>query len=152
MAFHPNKKWLYQLNELKATVGVFLIEPVSGALDHLQTYQLVKDNEEDALAADIHITASGKFLYASVRDPDNIIAAFSINLQDGSLTPIGNVASGGKTPRNFAIDPADKFLLAANQNSDNIITYSIDPDSGKLTQVGNAVNIPSPVCIKFMNQ
>ncbi len=152
LAFHPNKKWLYVINELKGTVEGFLIDSVSGALSYMQTCSLLKVKEDGSLAADIHITPSGRFLYASVRDPENTIAIFSINQKNGSLTHIENVASGGKTPRNFAIDPSGTFLLAANQNSDNIITFRIEPNSGKLTQVGNAVNVPSPTCIKFMNQ
>jgi 6-phosphogluconolactonase len=152
MAFHQNGKWLYQINEMKGTIGLFLVDSVSGALNHIQNYPVFKVNEDGSTAADIHITPSGRFLYASVRDPENTIIAFSINQQDGSLTPVGNVSSGGKTPRNFAIDPTGSFLFAANQNSDSIITFRIDPDSGQLTQVGDAVNVPSPVCIKFMIQ
>jgi 6-phosphogluconolactonase len=152
LAFHPNKKWLFQLNELKGTIDTFLIDTVSGALNYLRTTPLLKNTEDGSLAADIHITASGRFLYASVRDPENTIVGFSINQQDGSLTPIGTVFSGGKTPRNFAIDPSGTFLLAANQNSDNIIIFRIDAESGKLTQFGDAVTMPKPVCIKFLNQ
>jgi 6-phosphogluconolactonase len=152
LAFHPNKKWLYELNELKGTVNVFMIDSVSGTLFFLQSNSLLKVKEDGAPAADIHITSSGRFLYASVRDPENIIAIFSINQQDGSLTSIGNVATGGKTPRNFVIDPSGKFLLVANQNSDNIITFRIESKSGKLKQVGSAVNVPSPTCIKFLDQ
>jgi 6-phosphogluconolactonase len=152
MAFHQNGKWLYQINEMKGTIGLFLVDSVSGALNHLQTYPIFKINVDGSTAADIHITPSGRFLYASVRDPENTIVAFSINQQDGSLTPVGNVSSGGNTPRNFAIDPSGTFLFAANQNSDSIITFRIDPDSGQLKQVGDAVSVPSPVCIKFMTQ
>jgi 6-phosphogluconolactonase len=152
LVFHPNKKWLYEINELKATVEAFLVDSASGTLSYLQTYPLLKLKDDGSLAADIHITNSGRFLYASVRDPENTIAVFSIDQQIGSLTYIGNTASGGKTPRNFAIDPSGTFLLAANQNSDNITIFRIEPNSGKLTQVGNAVYVPSPVCIKFMNQ
>jgi 6-phosphogluconolactonase len=152
LAFHPNKKWLYEINELKATVEAFQIDSVSGTLSYLQTYPLLKVKDDGSLAADIHITNSGRFLYASIRDPENFISIFSIDQQNGSLTYTGNVSSGGKTPRNFAIDPSDTFLLAANQNSDNITIFRIEQNSGKLTKVGNAVNIPSPVCLKFMNQ
>ncbi len=152
IAFHPNKKWLYELNELKGTVNAFMIDSVSGTLFFLQSNSLLNVKDDGSLAADIHITSSGRFLYASVRDPENIIAIYSINQKDGSLNSIGNVSTGGKTPRNFVIDPDGKFLLVANQNSDSIITFRIDPKSGKLKQVGGAVNVPSPTCIKFLNQ
>jgi len=151
IAFHPIKNWVYELNELSRTVECFLIDSDSGELTYLNTFPIVNDNGDGALAADIHITPSGSYLYASVRDPENIIAIFSINEQNGSLTLIEKIPSGGKTPRNFAIDPSGRFLLVGNQNSNDIIIFSIDQKSGKLNQVGDAVAVPSPVCIKFMD-
>ena len=151
IAFHPIKNWVYELNELSRTVECFLIDSDSGELTYLNTFPIVNDNGDGALAADIHITPSGSYLYASVRDPENIIAVFSINEQNGSLTLIEKIPSGGKTPRNFAIDPSGRFLLVGNQNSNDIIIFSIDQKSGKLNQVGDAVAVPSPVCIKFMD-
>jgi 6-phosphogluconolactonase len=59
------------------------------------------------------------------------------------------VSTGGKTPRNFAIDPSGSFLLAANQNSDSIATFSIDRSSGRLTKTGRSLETPQPVCLKF---
>jgi len=34
--------------------------------------------------------------------------------------------------RNFAIDPTGTCLLAANQNSDNIVFFKINRETGKL--------------------
>jgi len=56
----------------------------------------------------------------------------------------------GKTPRNFAIDPTGKFLLAANQESNNIVTFRIDPATGRLSPTGDIVEAPAPVCITFV--
>ena len=70
--------------------------------------------------------------------------------QTGKLTSIGNTSTGGKTPRNFNIDPTGKFLLAENQNSGTIVVLKIDPATGKLTDTGKSVNVPSPVCVQFL--
>jgi 6-phosphogluconolactonase len=56
----------------------------------------------------------------------------------------------GKTPRNFEIDPSGKRLLVANQNSDNIVEFAIDPVTGKLTPTGTELKGSAPVCIKFL--
>ncbi len=150
IAFHPNNKWIYEINELSGTIEEFSLDITSGKLNYLQTYSILKNSSDVAAAADIHIAPNGKFLYATNRDPENLIAIYSIDQQNGNLTLLGTVSSGGKTPRNFAIDPSGSFLLVANQNSNNILIFSIDKTSGMLTQVGNSISVPSPVCIKFM--
>jgi 6-phosphogluconolactonase len=65
------------------------------------------------------------------------------------LTSLGEVPSGGKTPRNFAIDPSGTWLLAAHQSTDNVCVFRIDPTSGKLEATENSVKVGSPVCVKF---
>jgi 6-phosphogluconolactonase len=149
LAFHPNTKWAYAVDELSVCVDGFTIDPVSGALANFQSTPMLKENASGATAADIHIAPSGKFLYASVRDPENIIVVYSIDPKTGKLTRASDVPTGGKGPRNFAIDPSGRFLLVANQKTDAIVVFSIDERSGALTQIGNPVSTPSPVCIQF---
>jgi 6-phosphogluconolactonase len=75
---------------------------------------------------------------------------FAIDAEKGTLTPAEYVATRGKTPRNFGIDPTGSFLFAANQDSGNIVVFRINPDSGRLTPTGQVVEVPSPVCVKFV--
>ena len=56
----------------------------------------------------------------------------------------------GKVPRSFEIDPTGKFLFAANQKSDNIVVFRIDPKTGHLTPTGKVLDVGSPVCVKFL--
>jgi 6-phosphogluconolactonase len=56
----------------------------------------------------------------------------------------------GKAPRNFEIDPTGKFLFVGNQESNNIVVFRIDPNSGRLTPTGQTLHVPSPVSLKFM--
>jgi len=149
LAFHPNNKWAYAVNELAVSVEEFSLDPVTGALSTVHTTPMLKENNNNATAADIHIAPSGRFLYASVRDPENIIVVFSIDRKTGGLTRIGNVPTGGRGPRNFAIDPSGSFLLVGNQKTDTINVFKIDKRSGLLKAVGTPVATPSPVCIKF---
>ena len=53
----------------------------------------------------------------------------------------------GKKPRNFTIDPTGSYLLAANQESDNIAVFRIDRAGGGLTAVGQPFSVPRPVCL-----
>jgi len=47
--------------------------------------------------------------------------------------------------------PAGNFLLAANQDSDTIVIFRIDPQSGGLKATGQLVEVPPPVCVKIIS-
>jgi 6-phosphogluconolactonase len=93
---------------------------------------------------------SGRFLYASNRGPDTI-ATFTVNPATGTLQLVEQVATKGKTPRNFAIDPTGRFLWVANQESNNIVVFRVDPKTGRLTDTGEMLNAPSPVSVIFIS-
>ena len=59
-------------------------------------------------------------------------------------------STGGKTPRNFAIDPTGRFLFAENQASDSIELFEIDSITGHLEPTGQTIEVATPVCIKFL--
>ena len=58
--------------------------------------------------------------------------------------------STGDAANGIAIDPSGNFLLAANQDSDNIVTFRIDPKSGRLSKVGATEGVISPVSLAFL--
>ena len=39
----------------------------------------------------------------------------------------------------------------ANQDSDSVVSFRIDPDSGKLQPTGQVTQVPTPVCVKFLD-
>jgi 6-phosphogluconolactonase len=150
LEFHPNGRYLYVSNELNSTVGVYDYDPVQGMLKHKQTISTVPhDFVGTNSVADIHITRAGLFLYVSNRGHDSI-AVFAVDPNQGTLTLIETDSSGGKTPRNFALDLNDNFLLVANQNSHNLVIFQMDKSSGHLTETSHTLSIPSPVCVKIV--
>jgi len=98
--------------------------------------------------ADVHVAASGRFLYASNRG-DDTIAVFAIDAATGRLTPVEQVSTDGKSPRAFALDPTDAFLVVANQRSDSLVSFRVDASSGRLTPTGSRLELASPVCVRF---
>jgi 6-phosphogluconolactonase len=150
-AFHPNGKFGYVLTEMAATVTVFSYQAKNGALTAIQTLPtLPKDYSGPTEAAEIVVHPSGKFLYASNRAGVDTITIFSIDPAKGTLKEAGRVSTKGKTPRNFAIDPTGSFLLAANQESGNVVVFRIDTATGQLTPTGQEEEVPAPVCITFV--
>jgi 6-phosphogluconolactonase len=148
LAFHPTGRFLYVINELDSTLVAYRYDGERGALDQVQVTPASPGGTAKNFPADVHVTASGRFLYGSNRG-DNTIAVFAIDPSSGRLTAVQQVSTGGDWPRNFALDPSGGFLLVANQRSDSILSFRIDPESGRLTPTGEKVEIPSPVCIRF---
>jgi 6-phosphogluconolactonase len=149
LAFRPDGRFAYVLNEMLSSVTAFGYDAARGALTSLQTLSTLPEGfNGQSSGAEIAVHPGGKFLYASNRGDDSI-AMFRIDAAAGTLTPGGRVATEGKTPRGFAIDPSGRFLVAGNQNSASLVIFRIDQATGSLTATGTTVQVPSPVSVVF---
>ena len=145
----PDRRFAYVINELDSTVTVMNRNADTGGLAVRQTVStLPADFSGPSTCADIHAHPSGRFLYGSNRGHDSI-ALFSVHGETGEISLSGTFPSGGRKPRSFAIDPSGRFLLAANQDTDNIVIFRLDESTGGLEPTGAALEVPSPVCVKF---
>ncbi len=150
--FHPNGRYFYAINELNSTVSVYDYDAEHGAFIGVQTISAIPEGAPRiSMAADLHITANGRFLYTSNRwhNSDNI-AVFAIDPAKGRLTLVEIVSSGGLTPRNFAFDLTETYLFAENQDSSTVAVFRLDSETGRLTATGEVISVPSPVCIKVV--
>ncbi len=148
LTFHPKKSIAYSVQELNGTVNVLKFK--NGKLSLMQDISMTNPNETRKNgAADIHISPDGKYLYASNRGEFNELVIFRI-IADGTLSYVATQSTLGKGPRNFSIDPTGNFLLAANQNSDEIVVFKRDQNSGLLTDTKERIKVGAPVCIKFI--
>jgi 6-phosphogluconolactonase len=148
-AFHPSGRFAYVINEIQSTVTVFSYDGRGGVLKEVHTITtLPKDFTGTNHTAEVQVHPSGRFLYGSNRGHDSI-AVFSIDTAKGTLTPVENTPTQGKTPRNFGIDPTGGYLFAANQGSDNIVVFRIDGKTGRLAPTGQVLEVGAPVCVKF---
>ncbi|MEO9893934.1 lactonase family protein [Aurantibacter sp.] len=144
--FHPNGKFGYCINELSGMVSSFSYK--DGKLTPLESYSSVVEKHEKYAGADIHISKDGKFLYASNRR-ENSISIFKIDTTDGSLSIVGHESTYGDHPRSFVIDATNNYLLVANQNSGNIVTYKRDTETGKLTKLEKETQLKAPASLKM---
>ncbi len=149
LSFHPNQKYVYLLEELSGTVKAFQYNKGS-----LKSFQSIATHPENFSgqpgSADIHISPDGKFLYASNRGDENNLAIFSINPSTGRLTTVGYQPVRGAQPRNFIIDPTGRYLLVANQKTNNIVIYKRDMQTGLLQPTLQQVDVPNPVCLQML--
>jgi len=147
LAFRPDGKFVYVLNELAASITAYRYR--NGSISDPQTTSMLPaDFTGVRSGAEIAVHPNGKFLYASNRGHDSI-SMFRIDSNTGTLTPAGHVPTQGKTPRDFAIDPTGDYLLAGNQDSGTLVVFRIDPKTGGLAPSGNVVQIPAPVSLAF---
>lgn len=151
--FHPNNKYAYLMEELTGAVKVFRYEAKKGTLEPLQTISAIeKKFKASNSSADIHISSDGKFLYCTNRGESNTISLFSIDPSSGMLQFIKRYDTGGKTPRNFSIDPSGQFLLVAHQNSDSIVVFKRNKETGELTDTNIRIEVGNPVCLKWIEE
>jgi len=148
MAFHPDGKRAYVLDELASSITVFDYEPVRGACIWKQTLSTLPDNFTGTnTTAEIRVHPTGQFLYNTNRG-HNSVTMYSVDSKTGELDVIGWESTRGEWPRGMNIDPSGTFLYAANQNTDTIAVFRVQPSNGKL-KFSTIVNTPTPVDVEF---
>lgn len=148
--FHPSGKLAFTNLEISNKVTAYSYDATQGSLTELQTIStLPGDFAGQNTTAEIVVSNEGRFLYVSNRGHDSI-AIFSIDTLTGELTLQGWESTRGQAPRNFCIDPSGTYLVAANQQSSNVVVYKIDRKTGLLEFTGSEIEVPNPICVRFL--
>lgn len=151
LAFHPNGRVLYAINETQPSVTGYFYDSASGALSEIHTVPIVPPSYEGtATAGEIAVNAAGTVVYASIRGLDSM-ALLVVDPVRFTLSPLEITPLIGRTPRHFALDPTGAFLVVGNQDSGNLTVYTVHPHTGQLRPVGRpAPNIDRPSCVVFV--
>lgn len=150
LAFHPNGKYVYCMEELSGAVSVYnYTGDKLTALQRIPTHPVTSKGPFGS--SDIHLSPDGLFLYAANRADENTITIFSV-AATGKLTLVGYQPTLGKTPRNFIITPSGKFLLVANQLTGTIVVFKRNIKTGMLEQTGKQLQVPAPTCLQLMKR
>jgi 6-phosphogluconolactonase len=145
IAFHPKGNVIYVMSEMGSSITAL-------SHDNLTELQVIstlpKDFQGKSAGAEIQVHPSGKFVYASNRFSDTI-AVFAADSK-GLLKPVEHVATQGKTPRGFVLDPTGHWLILGNQDSDTMMIFKVNQGNGKLTPAGSPMPIGAPVAFAFV--
>lgn len=147
LCFSKNGQTIYILEELTGSISVYEFKNGIAKLKQ-RDFTHPNDFKEIPGSADIHLSPDGRFLYASNRGVENNIVQYQIdqkgllNIASKKFTP-----SGGISPRNFTISADGKWLLVANQMSNNIVVFKRNVSTGNLTKMPNTANVSMPVCL-----
>ncbi|MGO9775239.1 MAG: lactonase family protein [Terracidiphilus sp.] len=147
--FHPNGHTGYSVNELDSTVDVLEWSPADGSLALVSRTELLPEGYHGPTrACDTVNTRDGKFVYFANRD-NNFLYSFRADFASGKLTPIARSNCGGKTPRNFVLDPTESWMLVANQDSNLISVFRRNTPTGTLANEGKSFAAAEPMRILF---
>ena len=79
--------------------------------------------------------------------PDSI-AVFAVDAGSGRLNRVEVVETGGSGQRELNIDPSGRFLFACNPGSNNVTTFVLDANTGKMTRAAKTM-LQRPMVIDF---
>jgi 6-phosphogluconolactonase len=148
--FHPNGHTAYSINELDSTVDVLEWSKSDGSLTLVKSIELLPaDYHGPTGACDTVISRDGRSAYFANRIND-FIYSFSADPKTGALSPIGRSNCGGKIPRNFTLDPTERWMLVANQDSNLLSVFARNPETGVLAEEGKSFAAATPMCILFV--
>lgn len=145
--FHKTNNSLYSLQELTGQVAVFQQEGEEWMLR--QVLPIFGDGYEgEQGAADIKVSPDGQHVYATNRAEANVIVQYDI-LPNGLLEWREQYSTEGIGPRNFNFSPDGRFVLVANQSSNEVVVFQRNQVTGELTDTGKRISVPAPVCVVF---
>ena len=146
LVFSRDSEHFYIVNELNSSITMVDFDEQTGVIRERHTYSTLPDGfAGESAAADIVLTADGRFMYVCNRGHDSI-AAYCTG-DDGVPDCVDIASSHGKSPYSLAISPCGSFLLSANSGSDCIVVFRIDSASGKLSMIGSPTAVPFPSCL-----
>lgn len=132
IAFHPNQKFLYAVNEGDAKVSAFAIDASSGELKLLNSQP-----SQGGAPCHLIVDPSGRNVLAANYSGGSCIC-FPVG-PDGKLGEASSFqqhVGPKKNGHSIHVDKANKFALCCDLGLDQVIIYAFDPAKGTLTPHG----------------
>lgn len=147
--FSRDGRYLHVVNELDNTITTLAYDAATGALSLVGSVNtLPADFTGVSTAAEIRVHPVGRFVYASNRGHDSI-AVFEEDVTSGRLHHVQTIASGGRTPRNFALSPDGRWLVCGHQDTPLVTVFEVDTATGRLKRTPHSAEVPVCICVAF---
>ncbi|MFC4327907.1 lactonase family protein [Streptomyces andamanensis] len=144
LAFHPDGRHAYVVNELTPTVTACRWDAETGSLKPLaETPVLPTAPAGDAYPSGIVVSPDGRFVWTATRGED-VLSVFAVEADGERLEPVGTVPCGGHWPR--ALTWADGYLYVANERSGDVTWFAVDPLTGRPERAG-AIKVAAASCV-----
>ncbi len=149
LVFSRDGRFAFLDTELSGDVYGFRWDAHAGRLTQISRRSIdPSDFTGQKSAAEIVISADGRFLYVSDRGANSLIV-YAVDAKTGALSEVQRIAGGGDVPWSFAIDPSGRWLIVANEASSTLAVFGVDRASGKLTATPSTLSAPKPVSIAY---
>src|SRR5262249_3449146 len=147
VAVDPTGRFLYTTDALNEKIREYTLDPVTGA-PAIPGSAFPLGNNGAAMVVD----PSGRFAYAGAFGGigDDGVSGYTVDTSTGALSRIaGTPVSVGVLPIDSAVDRTGRHLLVANELSNDVSRFAIDPDTGFPAWLGNtaAGNGPAALAI-----
>ena len=149
LSFSEDGKYLYLVTETSCELYVMRYTPEEKEKLHvLQTIitQRRDGYEGKNYAGGLHFHPSGKYLLATNRG-HNSFAVFGVDKESGMVKLLGHKMLAGDHCREFSFTLDGKILVAGLQHTDIVQSFFFDEETGKITDTGYQLNIPSPSAV-----
>jgi len=113
-----------------------------------QQIDLLPNHDKGEAASAIKLSDDERFVYVSCRQ-QNAISCFDVT--EETVRWVSMVDVDGLFPRDFIISSCGEWLIAANQHSNNLVSYHRNPQDGSLRATGYQCQIDAPVCLLELN-
>lgn len=133
LAFHPNKNFVYAVNENEANVSAFAIDDKTGRLTFLNSQP-----SQGGAPCHLVVDPTGKNVLVANYSGGSCICIPII--ADGKLGPASSFQQhvGPRTNgHSIHVDKANKFALCCDLGLDKVIIYAFDAAKGTLTPHGS---------------
>lgn len=131
LAFHPNGRWLFVINELDGSVdGLALGEGSKPPTPLSHARILPPDLSAEPWSAELRISGDGQWLFATDRRAATL-SALRIDTATGQLTLVDCLQTDA-LPRSFALSPDGLTLFVASQETGRLSIMGFEPATGRM--------------------
>jgi 6-phosphogluconolactonase len=152
LVLHPSGRHVYLVDQLASTITIFGYDPWTGALWKTSAVSIVPPGTPSLNSPSaIRLSPDARYVYSPNRGLD-AISILRVGDRGGSLTLVGlqridDLPLGDVLPYDLVIDPTGRYLYTANTQEGSVSMFTVDRATGALTQAGNDVAAPTPVCV-----
>ncbi|MBS0207125.1 MAG: lactonase family protein [Planctomycetes bacterium] len=132
LAFHPNQKFLYAVNESEAAISAFAIDAKTGNLTFLNSQP-----SQGGAPCHLVVDPTGRnVLAANYSGGSCICVPIEADGKLGKASSFQQHVGPKKNGHSIHVDKANKFALCCDLGLDKVIIYAFDPARGSLTPHG----------------
>ena len=93
-------------------------------------------------------SADYNFLLATTAG-DNTVTVYHVDQESGWLTESFCLPVSGEYPKDAALFPNNKFLVALNHETNDLTFFRVNMEDGTMVMNGPAIKVDVPNCIAF---